>query len=64
MDRDEVKELHFITPIEHLESILMRGILCHNRARRLPHRSIALQSVQDIRRGKSVPGALFETPRD
>jgi hypothetical protein len=58
MDRDEVKELHFITPIEHLESILMRGILCHNRARRLPHRSIALQSVQDIRRGKSVPGGL------
>lgn len=58
MDRDEVKELHFITPIGSLESILMRGILCHNRASRLPHRSIASESVQDIRRGKSVPGGL------
>jgi hypothetical protein len=58
MDRDEVKELHFITSIDNLDSILMRGILCHNRARRLSHRSVASESVQDIRRGKSVPGGL------
>jgi ssDNA thymidine ADP-ribosyltransferase, DarT len=58
MDRDEVKELHFITSIGNLDSILMRGILCHNRARRLAHRSVASESVQDIRRGKSVPGGL------
>lgn len=56
MDRDEVKELHFITTMDDLGSILRRGILCHNRARRLPHRSIASEDVQDIRRGKSVPG--------
>ena len=58
MDRDEVKELHFITTIDNLGSILMRGIVCHNRAKRLPHRSIASVSVQDRRRGKSVPGGL------
>ena len=58
MDRDEVKELHFITPIANLDSILMRGILCHNRAARLAHRSVALESVQDLRRGKSIPGGL------
>jgi hypothetical protein len=58
MDRDEVKELHFITSIDNLGSILMRGILCHNRAARLAHRSVALESVQDIRRGKSVPGGF------
>jgi hypothetical protein len=58
MDRDEVKELHFITSIDNLDSILMRGILCHNRARRLPHSSVASESVQDIRRGKSVPGGF------
>ena len=58
MDRDEVKELHFITPIDNLDSILMRGILCHNRAARLAHRSVALESVQDLRRGKSIPGGL------
>ena len=58
MDRDEVKELHFITTMDDLGSILMRGILCHNHARRLPHRSIASEDVQDRRRGKSVPGGL------
>jgi ssDNA thymidine ADP-ribosyltransferase, DarT len=58
MDRDEVRELHFITTIDNLDSILMRGILCHNRARRLPHRSIASEDVLDIRRGKRVPGGL------
>jgi len=56
MDRDEVKELHFITSIDNLASILMRGILSHNRAVRIPHDSIASEDVQDIRRGKSVPG--------
>jgi len=58
MDRGEVEELHFITSIDNLGSILMRGILCHNRARRLPHRSVASEDVQDRRRGKSVPGGL------
>ena len=56
MDRDEVKELHFITSIDNLGSILMRGILSHKRAARLQHRSVASEDVQDIRRGKSVPG--------
>ena len=56
MDRDEVAELHFITSIDNLGSILMRGILSHNRAARLQHRSVASEDVQDIRRGKSVPG--------
>ena len=56
MDRQEVTELHYITPIENLDSILRRGILSHNRAGRLGHHSVALESVQDIRRGKSVPG--------
>jgi ssDNA thymidine ADP-ribosyltransferase, DarT len=55
MDRDEVKEAHFITSIDNLDSILMRGILSHNRARRVRHTSVASESVQDIRRGKSVP---------
>ena len=58
MDRGEVKELHFITSIDNLDSILMRGIVCHNRAKRLPHRSVASESVQYRRRGKSVPGGL------
>ena len=55
MDRDEVEELHFITSIDNLDSILRRGILCHNRAARVMHTSVASESVQGIRRGKSVP---------
>lgn len=55
MDRDEVGELHFITSIENLDSILRRGILSHNRARRVEHRSVASEDVQNRRRWKSVP---------
>jgi hypothetical protein len=56
MDRDEVKELHFITSIDNLGSIMIRGILSHNRVGRIQHKSVAYESVQDRRRGKSVPG--------
>jgi hypothetical protein len=55
MERSEVKELHFITSITNLDSIIRRGILSHHRASRVNHRSVALEDVQDRRRGKSVP---------
>ena len=55
MERDEVKELHFITSIANLESILKRGILSHNRAERIPHNSCADEDVQERRRRKRVP---------
>lgn len=55
MERDEVKELHFITSIANLDSILRRGILSHDGASRIGHRSVALEDVQDRRRGRSVP---------
>ena len=58
MDRDEVEELHYITSIDNLGSILIRGILSHNRAKRIPHTSVAYESVQDRRRVKSVPGGF------
>jgi len=55
MQRDEVTELHFITSIENLGSILERGILSHDRAARVNHKSVALKDVQDRRRDKRVP---------
>jgi hypothetical protein len=58
MDRDEVKELHFITSIDNLGSIIMHGILSHNQAAQLDHLSVALETVQNRRRGKPVPGGL------
>jgi hypothetical protein len=58
VERSRVRELHFIAPIESLKSIRTHGILCHDLAQELPHRSIANDSVQDIRVGKTVPGGL------
>jgi ssDNA thymidine ADP-ribosyltransferase DarT-like protein len=55
MERTEVRELHFITSIANLGSILGRGILSHDRASRIPHTSCANEGVQDRRRGKRVP---------
>jgi hypothetical protein len=62
MQRDELKELHFITSIENLGSILEKGILCHDKASSIPHTSVALEDVQDRRRGKRVPtGGLLHS---
>jgi hypothetical protein len=58
MERDEVKELHFITSVNNLRSILERGILSHDRAQRLDHESCANESVQGIRSRKRVPNGL------
>jgi hypothetical protein len=56
VDRDDLSELHYITPIANVASILQRGILSHRRAAKLQHCSIAKQEVQDLRAGVRVPG--------
>jgi hypothetical protein len=58
MRREELPELQFITPIENLCSILERGILSHNRMRKLKHQSIAMPEIQEIRADKQIPGGL------
>jgi hypothetical protein len=45
-------------PLENVRSVLEHGILWHERAARLPHRSVALEAVQDLRDVKQVPGGL------
>jgi hypothetical protein len=45
-------------PIANLVSVATHGILSHERAAKLPHRSVALQPVQDKRDQKQVPGGL------
>jgi hypothetical protein len=57
MKRSDISELHFITPIENLASILEYGILCHNRAKKLHHKSVAMNEIQERRRDKRIPGA-------
>lgn len=56
VQRSRVSELHYITSLKNLGSIASRGVLSHTLAADLEHESVALESVQDIREGKTVPG--------
>lgn len=55
MLREELSELHYISPLQNVRSIMDRGVLSHRRAERVEHQSIAMQEIQDIRAHK-VPG--------
>ena len=56
MERRDLDELHSIQPIANVPSILERGILSHNRARRVEHIDVAAPEVQDRRAEVVVPG--------
>lgn len=58
MNRSDIKELYFITPIDNLPSIFKHGLLSHNKikAMRLGHKSIADDEVQKRRANKVIPG--------
>ena len=56
MKRVDLPELHYITPIENVQSILAIGILSHRRSRRLNPASIAKKEVQDLRAKVRIPG--------
>ena len=55
MNRERVEELHFITAIGNVPSIVRKGILCYREAQKLPHRSVAEWAVQEIRHAKQIP---------
>lgn len=56
MLRSELNDLHYLTPIDNLPSILEHGILSHSRVAPRQHVSVAMQPVQDKRALKVVPG--------
>jgi acetyltransferase-like isoleucine patch superfamily enzyme len=58
MDRSELDELHYVSPICNVPSILRHGILSHNRVKvmRVQHHSVAMQEIQDRRAKVVVPG--------
>lgn len=62
MERAQLSELLYISPIENVSSIMTRGLLSHRRADRVPHQSIAMPEIQRRRSRKQVPGgsALHE----
>jgi hypothetical protein len=55
VDRGECAELHYITPLANLPSMLEIGVLSHRLADRIPHASVAMEQVQDLRAGVTVP---------
>lgn len=58
MTYDEVPELHLITPVANLPSILEHGVLSNHLARRLAPdaASVARADIQEGREAKRVPG--------
>jgi hypothetical protein len=58
MERHDLTELHYITPIANLGSILEYGVLSHRRAQAFNPTSVAMQEIQDVRAGRRVPGGL------
>jgi hypothetical protein len=58
MERHDLAELHYITPIANLGSILEHGVLSHRRAQAFNPISVAMQEIQDLRAGRRVPGGL------
>lgn len=58
MNRADVLELHYIAPVSNLKSMLELGLLCHEQASKLPHRSVAMAEIQERRSAKVVPNGL------
>ncbi len=53
--RHHIAELHYITPIPNVESILRYGILSHNGAQQYGPESVAMPEVNVIRSAKRLP---------
>ena len=56
MQRHELEELHYITPINNVPSILRFGILSHRRIKDVDHESVAMDEIQNRRARVTVPG--------
>jgi hypothetical protein len=56
VNRDDLRELHYITPINNVLSIMSMGILSRKRAGKVGHDSVAMREIQNRRAKKVVPG--------
>ncbi len=72
MRRDELEGLHYILPIETVPSVMAQGLLSHRLSQSVPHTSIAMAAIQNIRAGVVVSGGrplheyvnLYFSPRN
>jgi hypothetical protein len=55
VERQDIRELHYIAQIANIPSILRLGILSHTRAANIPHVSVSNDDVQFRRSGINVP---------
>lgn len=53
-----VTELHNIMPIGNMPLVMQHGLLSHDSASRLPHGSVAMPRIQELRDQVQVPGGL------
>src|SRR3712207_8879788 len=60
MKRSDIPELHNLQHIRNLGSISASGILSHERAKNIPHESIALDEIQEIRAKERIPNRSEE----
>jgi hypothetical protein len=56
VERGDLAELHYLTPIVNVPSILEHGILSHQSAQDIEHQSVAMEEIQDRRARVVVPG--------
>ena len=56
MKIEDLKELHYITHIDNLLSIIKNGILCNDKSKTIQHVSVADTSVQERRAKFLIPG--------
>jgi hypothetical protein len=57
MNRADLPELHYITAIANVPSIMQHGILSHTLADQRVHYSVAMAEIQERRKNKQIPGA-------
>jgi len=57
LERADIEELYYITPITHVVSIMQHGILSNKLSKKLPHKSVAMEVIQARRKNKRIPGA-------
>jgi hypothetical protein len=53
-----ITEFQCIMPMENIPSVLVHGILSHERVSKLTYATVAMQKIQDKRDQKHVPGGL------
>jgi len=58
MRRDDIQELHYMTAVVNVPSIVRAGILSHEASKHTPHVSIASEEVQARRATRTIPGGL------